>query len=80
MTKNWGNLACREKEVYYSCLGIADIPNWKNHVLTRESHVSVLEEFILFLQNRAGKHLVSEMGTYFGVFVMYRVMSIHSFF
>lgn len=32
MIKNWGNLACREKVVYHSSLGTADIPNWKNQV------------------------------------------------
>lgn len=32
MIKIWGNLGYREKVVYHSCLGIADIPNWKNQV------------------------------------------------
>lgn len=61
-------------------LAIRDSPSQKNHVLTREAHVLMLEELMPFLQNREGKHIRLGMGTYFGLFYVYCVLSTYSSF
>lgn len=71
MIKNWGNLAYREKVVYHSCLGIADISNQKNLCIYAEGISTISPE------ESSEAHGIRDGNILWSI---YYVLSIHSFF